>query len=314
MINEILGIKYPIFQGAMANISTAEFAADVSNSGALGIIGTGAMDAKMVRDSIRKCKELTDKPFGVNIMLMNPYCDEIIEVILEEKVAVVTTGAGNPGAYVERLKAKGIKIIPVVPSVALARRMESIGVDAVIVEGTESGGHVGELTTMALVPQVVDAINIPVIAAGGIADGRGFNAAIALGSTGVQVGTCLLVAKECPVHQNYKNAVIKAKDIDTVVTGRTINTPVRILKNDMSRKFLQLEKEISSREELEKLTLGSLKRAVVEGDVKNGSVMLGQISGLIKEEKTLNEIFENIMKESKEEFERLKKLIGGDYA
>ena len=247
-------------------------------------------------------------------MLMNPYCDEIIEVILEEKVAVVTTGAGNPGAYVERLKAKGIKIIPVVPSVALARRMESIGVDAVIVEGTESGGHVGELTTMALVPQVVDAINIPVIAAGGIADGRGFNAAIALGSIGVQVGTCLLVAKECPVHQNYKNAVIKAKDIDTVVTGRTINTPVRILKNDMSRKFLQLEKEISSREELEKLTLGSLKRAVVEGDVKNGSVMLGQISGLIKEEKTLNEIFENIMKESKEEFERLKKLIGGDYA
>ena len=301
MINEILGIKYPIFQGAMANISTAEFAADVSNSGALGIIGTGAMDAKMVRDSIRKCKELTDKPFGVNIMLMNPYCDEIIEVILEEKVAVVTTGAGNPGAYVERLKAKGIKIIPVVPSVALARRMESIGVDAVIVEGTESGGHVGELTTMALVPQVVDAINIPVIAAGGIADGRGFNAAIALGSIGVQVGTCLLVAKECPVHQNYKNAVIKAKDIDTVVTGRTINTPVRILKNDMSRKFLQL-------------TLGSLKRAFVEGDVKNGSVMLGQISGLIKEEKTLNEIFENIMKESKEEFERLKKLIGGDYA
>ena len=205
MINEMLGIKYPIFQGAMANISTAEFAADVSNSGALGIIGTGAMDAKMVRDSIRKCKELTDKPFGVNIMLMNPYCDDIIEVILEEKVAVVTTGAGNPGAYVERLKAKGIKIIPVVPSVALARRMESIGVDAVIVEGTESGGHVGELTTMALVPQVVDAINIPVIAAGGIADGRGFNAAIALGSIGVQVGTCLLVAKECPVHQNYKN-------------------------------------------------------------------------------------------------------------
>lgn len=314
MINEILGIKYPIFQGAMANISTAEFAADVSNSGALGIIGTGAMDSKMVRESIKKCKELTDKPFGVNVMLMNPYCDEIIEVILEEKVAVVTTGAGNPGAYVEKLKAEGIKVIPVVPSVALARRMESVGVDAVIVEGTESGGHVGELSTMALVPQVVDAINIPVIAAGGIADGRGFNAAISLGAIGVQVGTCLLVAKECPVHQNYKNAVIKAKDIDTVVTGRTINTPVRILKNDMSRKFLQLEREISSREELEKLTLGSLKRAVVEGDVKNGSVMLGQISGLIKEEKTLNEIFENIMKESKEEFERLKKLIGGDYA
>ena len=294
MINEILGIKYPIFQGAMANISTAEFAADVSNSGALGIIGTGAMNAKMVRESIKKCKELTDKPFGVNVMLMNPYCDEIIEVILEEKVAVVTTGAGNPGVYVEKLKAQGIKVIPVVPSVALARRMESVGVDAVIVEGTESGGHVGELSTMALVPQVVDAINIPVIVAGGIADGRGFNAAISLGAIGVQVGTCLLVSKECPVHQNYKNAVIKAKDIDTVVTGRTINTPVRILKNDMSRKFLQLEKEVSSREELEKLTLGSLKKAVIEGDVKNGSVMLGQISGMIKEEKTLKEIFEKI--------------------
>ena len=314
MINEILGIKYPIFQGAMANISTAEFAADVSNSGALGIIGTGAMDAEMVRESIKKCKELTDKPFGVNVMLMNPYCDEIIEVILEEKVAVVTTGAGNPGVYVEKLKAQGIKVIPVVPSVALARRMESVGVDAVIVEGTESGGHVGELSTMALVPQVVDAINIPVIAAGGIADGRGFNAAISLGAIGVQVGTCLLVAKECPVHQNYKNAVIKAKDIDTVVTGRSINTPVRILKNDMSRKFLQLEKEVSSREELEKLTLGSLKKAVVEGDVKNGSVMLGQISGMIKEEKTLKEIFENIMQESKVEFKRLKNLIGGDNA
>ena len=314
MINEILGIKYPIFQGAMANISTAEFAADVSNSGALGIIGAGAMDTKMVRESIKKCKELTDKPFGVNVMLMNPYCDEIIEVILEEKVAVVTTGAGNPGVYVEKLKAQGIKVIPVVPSVALARRMESVGVDAVIVEGTESGGHVGELSTMALVPQVVDVINIPVIAAGGIADGRGFNAAISLGAIGVQVGTCLLVAKECPVHQNYKNAVIKAKDIDTVVTGRSINTPVRILKNDMSRKFLQLEKEVSSREELEKLTLGSLKRAVIEGDVKNGSVMLGQISGMIKEEKTLKEIFENIMEESKIEFKRLKNLIGGDNA
>ena len=247
-------------------------------------------------------------------MLMNPYCDEIIEVILDEKVAVVTTGAGNPGVYVEKLKAQGIKVIPVVPSVALARRMESVGVDAVIVEGTESGGHVGELSTMALVPQVVDSINIPVIAAGGIADGRGFNAAISLGAIGVQVGTCLLVAKECPVHQNYKNAVIKAKDIDTVVTGRSINTPVRILKNDMSRKFLQLEKEVSSREELEKLTLGSLKRAVIEGDVKNGSVMLGQISGMIKEEKTLKEIFENIMEESKIEFKRLKNLIGGDNA
>ena len=310
MINEILNIKYPIFQGAMANIATAEFAADVSNAGVLGIIGTGAMDLNMVRKSIRRCKELTDKPFGINVMLMNPYCDEIINVILEEYVPVVTTGAGNPGVYINNLKERKIKVIPVVPSVGLAKRMESIGVDALIVEGTESGGHVGELTTMALVPQVVDAVRIPVIAAGGIADGRGFNAAISLGAVGVQIGTSLLVAKECPIHVNYKKAVIKAKDTDTVVTGRSINVPVRIMKNEMSRKFLELERTVSSREELEKLTLGSLKRAVFDGDIKTGSVMIGQIAGMVKEEQSLEEIFEGMIKKSRIELERLNDLLG----
>lgn len=310
MLDKLLNIKYPIIQGAMANIATAEFAAGVSNSGALGVIGTGAMDSETVRQSIKRCKELTDQPFGVNVMLMNPHSDEIIDVIIEENVPVVTTGAGNPGKYVGRLKENGIKVIPVVPSVALAIRMERIGVDALIVEGTEAGGHVGELTTMALIPQVVDAVKLPVIAAGGIGDGRGFTAAIALGAIGVQVGTCLLVAKECPVHQNYKDAVKNAKDIDTVVTGRSLNTPVRILKNNMSRKYLELEKELSNREELEKLTLGSLRRAVLEGDISNGSVMIGQIAGLIKEEKTLREIFEDMMKGSKANLLKLNEVLG----
>lgn len=313
MLNKLLNIKYPIIQGAMANIANAKFAASVSNSGALGVIGTGAMDAKMVKEAIRECKLLTDKPFGVNVMLMNPHSDEIMEVIIDENVPVVTTGAGNPGKYVKKLKEKGIKVIPVVPSVALAKRMERIDVDAVIVEGTEAGGHVGELTTMALVPQVKDAVNIPVIAAGGIGDSRGFLAALSLGAIGVQLGTCLLVANECPIHQNYKNAVINAKDIDTVVTGRSLNTPVRILKNNMSRKYIELEKELSSREELEKLTLGSLRRAVFEGDINDGSVMMGQIAGLIKEEKSLKAIFEEIVNGSKIEIEKLNKKIGEMY-
>lgn len=311
MINKLLNIKYPIIQGAMANITKGEFAAAVSNAGGLGVIATGAMTPEIAREEIKKCKEKTNKPFGVNIMLMNPYCDKIVDIIIEEKVSVVTTGAGNPGKYIAKLKENGIKVIPVVPSVALARRMENIGVDALIVEGTESGGHVGETTTMALVPQVADAVNIPIIAAGGIADGRGFNAAISLGAQGVQVGTCLLVAKECPIHEEYKKAVLKAKDIDTVVTGRSLNTPVRILRNQMSRKYLQLEKELGSREELEKLTLNSLKKAVVEGDVKTGSVMMGQIGGLVKEEKTLAEIFCDMMKQSSEELEKLNKSLMG---
>lgn len=309
MINELLNIRYPIFQGAMANIATAEFAAAVSNAGGLGIIATGAMDAETARIQIQKCKSLTTNPFGVNVMLMNPHSEEIIKVIIEEKVAVVTTGAGNPGKYVESLKASGCKVIPVVPSVALAIRMQNAGVDAVIAEGTEAGGHVGEQTTMALIPQICDAVSIPVIAAGGIGDGRGFNAALALGAQGVQLGTSLLVTKECPVHENYKKAVLKAKDTDTVVTGRSLSSPVRILKNKMAREYLKLEKEVANREEMEKLTLGALRRAVFDGDVDTGSVMIGQIAGLCKEEVSLEQFFRNIILKSQEELFKLNTKI-----
>lgn len=305
MINEMLGIRYPILQGAMANIATAEFAAAVSNAGALGILGTGAMKAEEVRTSIHKLKSLTDKPFGVNVMLMNPDSDAIMQVIAEEKVPVVTTGAGNPGKYIAMLKESGTKVFPVVASVALAVRMERAGADGVIAEGTEAGGHVNEQTTMALVPQVVDAVNIPVIAAGGIADGRGFNAALSLGAIGVQVGTCLLASTECPIHENYKQAVLKAKDTDTVVTGRTLNTPVRILKNPMSREYLKLEHTGAPREEMEKLTLGGLRRAVFEGDMKTGSVMMGQVAGLCKEIRPLSEIFADMMSDAKKQLTEL---------
>ena len=295
MLNKLLNIKYLIIQGAMANIATAEFAACVSHCGGLGIIATGSLDAMQTRQEIQKCKQLTNQPFGVNIMLMNPHASEIVDVIVEEGVSVVTTGAGNPGPYMEKLKNAGIKVFPVVPSVGLAKRMERAGADALIVEGGESGGHVGEMTTMALVPQVVDAVNIPVIAAGGIADGRGMVAAFALGACGVQVGTCLLVAKECPIHDNYKEAVIKAKDTDTVVTGKSVNTPVRILKNQMAREYLKLEGQFQSREELEKLTLGGLRKAVQDGDMKTGSVMMGQIAGMVKEIKPMQDILSEMM-------------------
>jgi len=301
LLNEMLGIKYPIVQGAMANIATAEFAAAVSNSGALGIIGTGAWPADVARAAILKCRELTDKPFGVNVMMMNPHTEAIFELIAELKPALVTTGAGNPGKYIPRLKELGIMVVPIVPTVALAIRMQQAGADMVIVEGTESGGHVGELTTMALVPQVVDALKIPVIAAGGIADGRGFNAALSLGAIGVQVGTCLLVAEECPVHMNYKQAIMDAKDTDTVVTGRSVSAPVRIKKNSMSQKYIKLEKEGANREELEKLTLGSLRKAVFDGDMENGSVMMGQIAGMVKEIKPLASIFENMVNDAKKQ-------------
>ncbi len=313
MLNELLNIKYPIIQGAMANIATAEFAAAVSNAGGLGIIGTGAMNAEVTRDSIRRAKTLTDKPFGVNVMMMNPYTAEIMQVIADEKVAVVTTGAGNPGEYMEMLKASGAKVIPVVPAVALAIRMERAGADAIIVEGTEAGGHVGEMTTMALVPQVVNAVNIPVIAAGGIADGRGINAAFSLGACGVQVGTVVLTAVECPIHENYKQAVIKAKDTDTVVTGRSMNTPVRILKNKMSRQYLQLEKEVADREEMEKLTLGALRRAVFDGDMQMGSVMIGQIAGLCKDIKPIEEILAGMMEDSKAQLVQLNEKLSRAY-
>lgn len=305
LLNEKLGIKFPIVQGAMANIATAEFAAAVSNEGGLGIIGTGAMTPDLVRASIEKCRTLTDKPFGVNVMLMNPHSDDIFEVIYELKPAVVTTGAGNPGKYMAKLKELGIMIIPIIPTVALAIRMERAGADMVIAEGTEAGGHVGELTTMALIPQVVDALSIPVIAAGGIADGRGFNAALSLGAIGIQLGTVLLAAKECPIHENYRQAIISSKDTDTVVTGRSLGAPVRIKKNKMSNEYLKLEKSGADREDFERLTLGSLRRAVFEGDMDTGSVMMGQIAGLVKEKTTLRQIFESMTAQSLVEFKHL---------
>ncbi len=301
LLHELLNIRYPIIQGAMANIATPQFAASVSNAGGLGIIATGAMNPEETRAAIRLCKTLTDKPFGVNVMMMNPYTKEIFDVIMEEKVTMVTTGAGNPAPYVEGLKQAGIKVFPVVPSVGLARRLEQSGVDALIVEGTESGGHVGELTTMALVPQVVDAVSIPVIAAGGIASGRQFNAALSLGAIGVQIGTCLLVAKECPIHENYKQTVLKAKDTDTVVTGRSAGVPVRIYKNQMAQEYIGLERQLANKEELERLTLGALRKAVFDGDMKRGSVMMGQVAGMCKSERTLAEILSSIMSEAKEE-------------
>jgi enoyl-[acyl-carrier protein] reductase II len=305
LLNEILKIKYPIVQGAMANIATAEFAAAVSNAGALGVIATGAMNPQQVADAVARCRSLTDKPFGVNVMMMNHHSPEIFEVLYQLKPAVVTTGAGNPGPYMAKLKEAGIFVIPVVPTVSLAIRMQQAGADMVIVEGTEAGGHVGEMTTMALVPQAVDSLDIPVIAAGGIGDGRGFASALMLGAIGVQMGTLLLASEECPIHENYKNAVLKAKDSDTVVTGRSVSAPVRIMRNPMSQEYLRLEKEGATKDELEKLTLGSLRKAVFDGDVKNGSVMMGQIAGMIKEVKPLKQIFEDIILDAKQQLPKL---------
>lgn len=290
-INELLNTEYPFIQGGMANIATGEFAADVSNAGGLGLIGAGGMTTEMLRDNIRKCRELTDKPFGVNIMLMHPEAEEMAKLVADEGVKIVTTGAGNPSKYISMWKEHGMIIMPVVSTVALAKKMESLGVDAVIAEGTESGGHVGETTTMALVPQVADAVNIPVIAAGGIACGRQLAAAFALGACGAQLGTCLLVSEECPIHEAYKEAVIKANDISTIVTGRISGTPVRIIKNTMAREYVKQEKLGADKMELEKFTLGSLRRAVFEGDVKNGSLMAGQVAGQLKEIKPVKEIF-----------------------
>lgn len=294
-ICDLLNITYPIFQGGMAWVANHSIAAAVSNAGGLGIIAAGHAPADWVRQEIRACKKQTNKPFGVNVMLLSPYVEEVMAVILEEKVAVVTTGAGSPGKYMPDLKAAGIKLIPVVPSVALAKRMERSGADAVIAEGCESGGHIGELTTMALVPQVVDAVRIPVIAAGGIGDGRGVAAAFMLGASGVQVGTRFLVAKECEIPASYKERVIKASDIDAVVTGRTTGHPVRSLRNALTREFMQLEREGASIDDLEKLGVGALRRAAVEGDVMRGSVLAGQIAGMIKEEETAKAIIEDLM-------------------
>ena len=294
-LNELLGTEFPIIQGGMANIATGEFAAACSNAGALGVIATGGMlEADLLRQQIRICKSLTDKPCGVNLMLMNPCADEMAQIIIEEGVQVVTTGAGSPGKYIPAWKEAGIKVLPVVAASILAKRLVNQGADAIIAEGTESGGHVGEMTTMALVPQVVDAVNVPVIAAGGIADGRQKAAALALGACGVQVGTCLLVSQECPIHENYKMALLKAKDSDTTVTGRSIGGPVRVLKNKMAREYLALESRGATLEELERCTLGGLRRAVFDGDVVTGSVMTGQVAGMLHEIRPLREIFQEL--------------------
>ena len=304
-LNEILGTEFPIIQGGMANIATGEFAAAVSNAGALGLIGAGGMNADMLRQHIRRCRELTQKPFGVNIMLMNPAAPEMAQVVVEEGVPVVTTGAGVPSQFIPAWKEAGIKIFPVVPATTLVKRLEPRGVDGFIAEGTESGGHVGELTTMALVPQGCEITDLPVIAAGGVASGRQLAAALALGACGVQVGTCLLVSQECPIHENYKMAILKAKDSDTTVTGRSVNAPVRILKNQMSREYLKQERAGASREVLEQFTLGSLRRAVLEGDTKTGSLMCGQNAGLLHEIRPLRTILEEMCRDCGETVRQL---------
>lgn len=294
-ITELLGIDYPVIQGGMAWVAESHLASAVSNAGGLGLIAAAAAPAEWVRDQIRQAKKMTDKPFGVNIMLMSPEADAVAKVVIEEGVQVVTTGAGSPEKYMADWKAAGVKVIPVVASTALAKRMERCGADAVVAEGTEAGGHIGEITTMALVPQVVDAVSIPVIAAGGIADGRGMAAAFMLGAKGVQVGTAFAASRESIIHENYKNSILKAKDIDTRVTGRSTGHPIRVLRNDMTRKYLELEQAGAPFEELESLTLGSLRRAVQEGDVKGGSLMAGQSAGLVKESLSCEELIRGMV-------------------
>lgn len=299
-ITELLGIEYPIIQGGMAWVAEYHLAAGVANAGGLGLIGAASAPAEWVREQIREAKKLTDKPFGVNIMLMSPYADDVAKVIVEEGVKVVTTGAGSPEKYMKMWKEAGVKVIPVVASVALAKRMERCGADALVAEGTEAGGHIGENTTMVLVPQVVDAVNIPVIAAGGIADGRGVAAAFMLGAKGVQLGTHFVVTDESIVHENYKDRIIKAKDIDSRVTGRTTGHPVRALRNDMTKKYIELENAGAGFEELEKLTVGGLRRVVVDGDVKTGSVMAGQSAAMVKEKMSCKELIEKLVQETDE--------------
>ena len=297
-VTRLLGIEVPVIQRGMAWVAEYHLAAAVSNAGGLGLIGAASAPAEWVRDQIRKAKELTDRPFGVNIMLMSPYAEEVAQVVVEEGVKVVTTGAGNPEKYMDMWKKAGVKVIPVVASAALAKRMERCGADAVVAEGCEAGGHIGENTTMCLVPQIVDAVKIPVIAAGGIADGRGMAAAFMLGAKGVQMGTHFIVTDECQVHNAYKERILKAKDIDSRVTGRSTGHPVRALRNDMTKKYLELEKQGASFEELEQLTLGGLRKAVLDGDVKDGSVMAGQIAGLVKERMSCKELIHRLVKET----------------
>ena len=305
MINKLLGIKYPILQGGMANISNGEFASAISNAGALGTIATGGMDAKTLVEQIRICKSKTDKPFAVNLMLLHPLIDEFAQIVIDEKVPVVTTGAGNPSKYMKSWKDAGIKVIPVVPNLTLAKRVESNGADAIIAEGNESGGHIGPMTTMTILGEIVGNVNIPVIAAGGVCNGRQMLATEVLGASGVQMGTIFLASDECPIHENYKNAVIKASSNQITVTGYSISMPVRLIKNEMSRKYLDMERKGTDKMELEKYTLGSLKKAVLDGDVKSGSVMAGLVVGQIKEIRPVKQIIENIIAEYKAEWENI---------
>ena len=297
-LTELLGIQYPIIQGGMAWVAEYHLAAAVSNAGGLGLIGAASAPPEVVREQVRKCRELTDRPFGVNVMLLNPNAEEVAKIVVEEGVQVVTTGAGNPGKFMNLWKDNGVKVIPVVASVAMAKMMERAGADAVVAEGMESGGHIGSITTMALVPQVVDAVSVPVIAAGGIGDGRGLAAAMMLGAEGVQMGTRFVTAKESIVHPNYKERLIKASDIDSEVTGMSTGHPVRSLRNKMTKEYLRLEKEGADFMELEKLTLGSLRSAVIDGDVVNGTVMAGQIAGLVSKEQRCSEIIREIMEQA----------------
>ena len=294
---KLLGIEYPIIQGGMAWVATAELAAGVSNGGGLGLIAAGGAPADVVREQIRKCRALTDKPFGVNVMLMSPFADEVMQVVIEEKPAVVATGAGNPGKYMDALKAAGVKVLPVIASVAMAKRMEKMGADAVIAEGTEAGGHIGEITTMCLTPQVADAVEIPVVCAGGIADVRGAVAAFALGADGIQVGTRFICSEECIAHENYKQAVIKAKDRDAVVTGRSTGAPVRALKNKLTREYQRLESENASFEEIEQLGVGGLRRAFMEGDTQMGSLMAGQSAAMVTKIEPCSDIIKSYFEE-----------------
>lgn len=305
-LKELLGIEYPIFQGAMARIATAALAGPVSAAGGLGIIGSGGLTGDQLRAEIKKVKEMTDKPFGVNLMLMMHNIPELVDIIIEEGVKVVTTGAGNPAPYMDKLKAAGVKVIPVVPSVKLAKKMEAVGADAVIAEGMESGGHVGETSTMSLVPQVVSAVNIPVLGAGGVGDGRGVVAMYAFGAIGIQAGTIFLTAEECPVPPSFKQAVLDADDTATVVTGRKLGAPVRSIKNAMLAKYIEMENRNATRDELEELTLGSLSKAVYEGDMENGSVMAGQIAGMLHEIKPVKQIITDLFDEAEEVLKNLK--------
>ena len=305
-ITKLLGIKYPVFQGGMAQIARHELASAVSNAGGLGIIASGGMSIEQIREEIVNCKKHTDKPFAVNLMLMMHNIDEIIDVVIEEGVGIVTTGAGTPRKYMPKLKEAGIKVIPVIPSVKAAKKMEELGCDAVVVEGMEAGGHVGESTTMALLPQVTSAVNIPVIAAGGIADGRGVAAAYCLGASGVQMGTVFLATEECPVSENYKNAILEAVDTSTTLTGTKFGAPVRGIKNELTKRYHELEERSSTLMELEELTLGSLRKAAYEGDVENGSIMSGQIAGLVNEIRPVKDVIEGIFEEAQKVLEETK--------